>query len=117
MQLQSYNSKPNETQNGDTTPVTAIQNWLLKELAEKLSVDVEAIDTREPLTRYGLDSIDAVTLVGDLEDWLESELPSTLFWDYPTIEQSARYLVAEFDVSAALEDPEPEPPSLTSCQR
>ena len=81
------------------TPVEAIQAWLVQKLAEELSLDAATVDVTQPLTRYGLDSIDAVTLVADLEDWLDLELPSTLFWDYPTIAKSSTYLVNEFDVS------------------
>lgn len=92
MQTQSSNSKAN------TTPVEAIQNWLVNQLASQLSLDTSKIKVSEPLTRYGLDSIDAVTMVGDLEDWLELELPSTLFWDYPTIEKSAQYLAENYDI-------------------
>lgn len=98
MQLQNSSSKPST----ENSPVEVLQNWLVGKLAEQLSIKPETIDVSESLTRYGLDSIDAVTLVGDLEDWLELELPSTLFWDYPTIDKSAEYLVSEFDVSSAL---------------
>ncbi len=88
----------------ENSPVEILQNWIREKLAEQLSVDKSTIEFTEPLTRYGLDSIDAVTLVGELEDELELELPSTLFWDYPTIEKSAQYLVSEFDISEALEN-------------
>lgn len=77
----------------------AIQQWLISQLADVLSIDPTTIEAQQPLTRYGLDSIDAVTLVGDLEDWLDLELPSTLLWDYPTVAKAANYLVEEFDVS------------------
>lgn len=109
MQLQnsSYELKDASVQNSlqeevkpETSPVEAIQTWLVNKLAKQLSLNAQTIDVREPLTRYGLDSIDAVTLVGELEDWLQIELPSTLLWDYPTIEKSAQYLVSDFDVSA-----------------
>lgn len=108
MQAQSYSSKPNEmieTNNQEQaglTPVETIQKWLVDQLAEQLSLDAETVSITEPLTRYGLDSIDAVTIVGDLEDWLDLELPSTLFWDYPTIEQSSQYLAENYDISGAL---------------
>jgi len=96
-QIQNFNSTLNpET---DSSSVEAIQQWLISQLSDLLSVDVETIDAQQPLTRYGLDSIDAVTVVGDLEDWLDLELPSTLFWDYPTIEKAVNYLVKEFEVS------------------
>lgn len=95
MQVQTSSSKLN-------SPVEAIQNWLINKLAEQLSLNPANLDINEPLTRYGLDSIDAVTMVGELEDWLDLELPSTLFWDYPTIGKSAQYLVENFDVAEAL---------------
>ena len=95
MQLQVSNSKSEQQ-------VNAIQNWLVNQLAEQLSLEAETINLAEPLTRYGLDSIDAVTMVGELEDWLDLELPSTLFWDYPTIAKSAQYLTENFDVSESL---------------
>ena len=81
-----------------TSPIDAIQTWLVKQLADVLSLDPTTVDVTQPLTRYGLDSIDAVTLVADLEDWLDLELPSTLFWDYSTIAKAATYLVNEFEV-------------------
>ncbi len=86
--------------------IESIQIWLVNKLAEELSLDPNSINVTEPLTRYGLDSIDAVTMVGDLEDWLDLEFPSTLFWDYPTIEKSANYLAENFDISAALSNSE-----------
>lgn len=89
-----------QVQNSSMSNQTVIENWLVNQLAEQLSLDSQAISVSEPLTRYGLDSIDAVTMVGDLEDALDVELPSTLFWDYPTIEKSAQFLAENYDVSA-----------------
>lgn len=101
MQVQSSSFKLDEK--NQVSPVETVQNWLVNQLAEQLSLDAKTIKVSEPLTRYGLDSIDAVTMVGDLEDWLDLELPSTLFWDHPTIEKSARYLAETYDISGALE--------------
>ncbi len=88
MTIATSNSKLNQE---------SIENWLVEQLADVLSLDVDSIDVEESLTRYGLDSIDAVTLVGDLEDWLDLELPDTLFWDHPTIEGAAEFIVDEYD--------------------
>ncbi|MDJ0575711.1 MAG: acyl carrier protein [Xenococcaceae cyanobacterium MO_234.B1] len=79
---------------------TIVENWLKTQLADQLSLDADSINVSEPLTRYGLDSIDAVTMVGDIEDVIDEELPSTLFWDYPTIAKSAQFLADNYDVSA-----------------
>jgi len=117
MQLQNSSYKPSEvlspisedSQAIETSPVEAIQQWLVSQLAKQLSLDLKNIKVQEPLTRYGLDSIDAVTLVGELEDWLDLELPSTLLWDYPTVEKAATFLVQEFDIATALNTAKAEP--------
>lgn len=48
----------------------------------------------QPLARYGLDSIVALELVADLEDWLGGSLPHTLAWDCPTITAMAQCVAA-----------------------
>jgi acyl carrier protein len=97
-QLQTQDSNPNSNSAEAVSSLLSIQTWLVEQIADVLSLDASTIDIKQPLTRYGLDSIDAVTLVGDLEDWLDLELPSTLLWDYPTIEKASTYMVEEFDV-------------------
>src|SRR5438132_9896728 len=42
-----------------------------------------------------MDSLQAVSLAADLEDWLGQSLPPTLAYDYPTIEALAQYLAGE----------------------
>ncbi len=73
----------------------AIQAWLVSRLSERLGVNPSEIDVRQPFTRYGLDSVEATSLSGELEDWLERRLSATLAWDYPTIEALARHLAVE----------------------
>ncbi|MBD2254318.1 acyl carrier protein [Nostoc parmelioides] len=96
MQLKDSNSKPSTNNAVDT-----IQEWLVNQIATQLSIKAQTIKVTEPLTRYGLDSIDSVTIVGELEDWLDAELPPTLLWDYPTIEKASQYLVNEVGVTPA----------------
>ena len=103
MQVQNSNTLNAEAKT-ENSPVEILQNWIREKLAEQLTIDQSTIEFTDPLTRHGLDSIDAVTLVGELEDELDLELPSTLFWDYPTIEKAAQFLVSEFDISEALEN-------------
>ncbi|BAB75758.1 phosphopantetheine-binding protein [Anabaena sp. FACHB-709] len=96
MQLKDSNSKPSTNNAVDT-----IQGWLVNQIATQLNINAQTIKVTEPLTRYGLDSIDSVTIVGELEDWLDAELPPTLLWDYPTIEKASQYLVNEVGVTPA----------------
>ena len=52
-----------------------IQQWLTDNIARRLGVPTSAINIREPFASCGLDSIQAVQLSADLEDWLGRQLP------------------------------------------
>jgi acyl carrier protein len=118
MQLQNSNSKPSDVlvqenqaqENSEAIAIKTIETWLVNQLAKQLSLSAQSIKVEEPLTRYGLDSIDSVTIVGDMEDWLGTDLPSTLLWDYPTIEKAATYLVQEMNIAPGAIAAEPEAP-------
>lgn len=45
--------------------------------------------------RYGLDSVTAVGLAGELEEWLGRQITPTLIYDYPTIAGLIQYLLRE----------------------
>ncbi len=71
-----------------------IQEWLIDRLSSSLKVPKTSLDPDAPFSRYALDSLDAVTLVMDLEEQLGTELPATLLWDYPTVHKCVAYLLA-----------------------
>lgn len=72
--------------------VQGIRQWLAEKLAQNIGVRPADIDVREPFARYGLDSVTAIRLSAELEDWLGRSLSPTLVYDYPTIEALAEYL-------------------------
>ncbi|HEY9801605.1 MAG TPA: type I polyketide synthase [Leptolyngbyaceae cyanobacterium] len=69
----------------------AIEDWLISKICEQLP-SAEEIDTQQPLFNYGLSSLAAVSISGELQEWLGREVSPTLLYDYPTIESLARYL-------------------------
>src|SRR5471030_1812460 len=77
-----------------TEPPTeeAIRTWLVTNIANVVNMDPSRIDARQTFDNYGLDSLQAVSLSGDLETWLNREISPTVVWDYPTVEQLARHL-------------------------
>jgi len=85
--------------------VAALQAWLVSHVSEALRVKTSEIDIHTPFAQYGMDSVHAVNLSAELEDWLGRELPPTLAYDYPTIETLAHHLAGEM---AALETPAPQ---------
>jgi acyl carrier protein len=72
-----------------------IRTWLISKLSESLQCTPDQVDIRAPFASYGLKSIDAVHLVGNLEEWLNVSLSPLLIWDYPTIQDLAKYLARQ----------------------
>ncbi|ABA53373.1 acyl carrier protein [Burkholderia pseudomallei] len=71
---------------------TDIVDWMTGYLAARLPADSGPIDVNRQFIEYGLDSADAMKMVGDLEDYLGFELSPSLPYQYPTIDALARAL-------------------------
>lgn len=69
--------------------------WIKTRLAERLGVALRDITAERPFAELGLDSREAVGLVGDLEGALHRKLPATLLFDHPNISALARFLTTE----------------------
>ena len=76
-----------------------IQAWLVSKLSERLGIESHEIDIREPFASYGLGSTEAVSLAGELAEWLGRKLSPALVYEYPTIETLARHLAESPDLS------------------
>jgi len=97
-------NKTDPQENGhDARVAETIQAWMVTRLSEELKLAPAELDIRMPLMNYGLDSIVAFTLTGELADRLGHDLPATFFWDYPTIEILARHLADEIKDGEAAE--------------
>jgi len=86
---------------GAAATAAEIRDWLVGHLAGRLGLDPARVDVREPFSRFGLGSIEALGLVGELERRLGQSLPPTLVWDFPTIEALARRLASAGMAGAA----------------
>lgn len=69
-----------------------IEAWLISNISSIVEIEPQNIDIRKPLEYYGMDSMQAMHLSGDLADWLGRQLSPTVVWDYPTIELLANHL-------------------------
>ena len=67
----------------DSYSAEVIEKWLVDKLSELLGVAPEEIDVREPFASYGMGSTEAVSLSGELGDWLaaarQPRVPMTRF--------------------------------------
>ncbi len=81
-------------QNGSISSVSvdSLKSWLSGWLGEELAMDPTELDTGQTFLSYGLDSVQAMSMVGDLEAKFSRRLAPTLAWDYPTIDAMAEHL-------------------------
>jgi len=71
---------------------TEVLTWLTLKFADWLEVPAEELDSRLPISSYGLDSLSAVTLSVQLEEELGVELDTAVLWEHPTLESLAEHL-------------------------
>jgi acyl carrier protein len=75
--------------------ITDIAQWLTSRVASYLDTEPSEVDPDLPLAEYGLDSVYALSLCGEIEDELNITAEPTLAWDYPTVSAMADYLYGE----------------------
>jgi acyl carrier protein len=74
-----------------TKDLESMRAWLIERISKALKVK-GAMDPDAPLSKYGLQSIDAVILAMEIEEEVGVELPPTLLWEYNTVNECAAYL-------------------------
>jgi len=72
-----------------------IEIWLMDWLTRRAQVPRNEIRGDKPFADYGLDSLTAVEMSQDIEDWLSVQVTATVAWNYPTSAAMARYLARE----------------------
>jgi acyl carrier protein len=63
-------------------------------LARALDVPEDSLEDAREFDDYGLPSLEAVELAGDLEDFLGREIDAEIIFDHPSIDRLARHLAA-----------------------
>ncbi|NTX57136.1 condensation domain-containing protein [Myxococcus sp. CA039A] len=77
-----------------------IEGWVVEWLALYWQMPAASIDTRRPLVEQGLDSMGAISLAHDLEQWLGLPLTLSFLWEQRSIEALARALASPGDLFA-----------------
>lgn len=75
----------------------AVVQWVIGRLACHLGVPAHTIDVATPLAELGVDSVHALSLVGDLEVHWNIEVDATLVFEYPTVSDIAGFVCAAVD--------------------
>jgi 8-amino-7-oxononanoate synthase len=85
-----------------------LQSWLISRLAQELGISTDEIDPSKPLANYGLDSLQQASFIGEISESLGYAFSPALFTEYQDVESLAAYLSAVQDISARLENLQPD---------
>jgi acyl carrier protein len=69
-----------------------IRGWLRARVAARLQRSPEAVDVDLTFDRFDFNSLAAVELAGELEEWLAMPISPLVFYEHPTIAQLAEHL-------------------------
>lgn len=86
--------------NNTTVPLSPltqseIQRWLISQLSQQLGIHPNEIDIHARLDSFGLDSAQALGLMGQTEKMVGFRLSPTLLWNYPTVAELSERLSEE----------------------
>ena len=84
-----------EAKPAEPLSAAVIRDWLVRRLAKQLAVPATQIDTAATFASYGLDSMVAVQVSGDLEKLVEQRLSPALLFEHPSIDALTSHLAAE----------------------
>lgn len=76
----------------DIDPRTDLEAYLTERIAFYLELPADSISPDVPVSQYGLDSVLAVAVCGDIEDDFDIVVQPTLLWDVPTVAALAKHL-------------------------
>lgn len=82
-------------ESADSPSAAAIRDRMVTSLQKELALPPEEMRTDEPLTSLGVDSMQFVGLVGELEEWLGCRILNNPLRRYPTIDALAEWLASE----------------------
>lgn len=80
--------------------VVDIQAWLTQHLAASLEMNPEEIDIDVDFIDYGMNSVEAVNVSGELEHFLGRRLDPMLVLDYSNIRELSEHLVTDNEGSS-----------------
>ncbi|BAY81667.1 AMP-dependent synthetase and ligase, acyl-CoA synthase [Calothrix parasitica NIES-267] len=109
---------PSPTPPLSSNTASSIQNWLINWLSQKLKISQNSIDINKSFADYGIDSVIAVELAQDLQEWLNypHAIEATIAWNFPTIESLSNYLAQIIQEIPKENKPEVELPTEDSSE-
>ncbi|MDZ4687759.1 MAG: acyl carrier protein [Planctomycetaceae bacterium] len=79
-----------------------IQQWLVDRIAARLQMPPDQVSVEDPIISLGLDSMQSVVLIGELEDWLGCRFTANPLVEHPNIEALSKFLAERTTTDSAL---------------
>ncbi len=76
---------------------TGLTEWITTWLRTELGLPDGPVEMTVPFSRFGMDSVHALMMTGDLEEHLGQRLSPTVTWDHPTVDALSTHLSATAD--------------------
>ncbi|MFK8111762.1 MAG: AMP-binding protein [Rubripirellula sp.] len=73
----------------------AVESWMTQWLIARAGVQPADVSLEKPFADYGLDSMTAVEMSGEIEDWSGVELTPIVAWNYPTVARLSHFIVEQ----------------------
>ena len=76
---------------------STLEQWLAEQIAGYIGTEAGEIHPEADFGDYGLESVSAFVLCGDIETHLGLTVEPTVTWDYPTVRALATHLRGELE--------------------
>jgi acyl carrier protein len=86
---------------GNHPSASELRLWLIDRVAHYVRREPRDIDPDLPLTAFGLDSVYAFALCGDIEDEFRLMVEPTLVWDVPTVNGLTEHLCGVLEAAVS----------------
>jgi acyl carrier protein len=90
----------NQKQINNSMTTEDLQDWLANEVAEQLGVDADDIDIKAPFDRFGLSSVQIMSIANLGKQYFGLEISPIVILNYPNIESLSDYLAKELETSS-----------------
>jgi phthiocerol/phenolphthiocerol synthesis type-I polyketide synthase A len=82
-----------------------IRDWITERLVSDVGLSPDEVDADKPVVSFGVDSMQFVVLVGELEAWLGVRFADNPLIDHPTINALSDYLARQLALGLRVIDP------------
>jgi len=83
---------------GKPETIEDIQAWLVIKIAAKLNKDPATIEKNVAFAQLGVDSLGAINVTSEIEEWLEVEIDPTILYQYTNITQLSGHLAHKIKI-------------------